>query len=163
MKRGSTLFLRGAVMAFGLLVLVLCLFAMPAAWVGIGIEYSNNALAINVMRSILFVMYLTAVPFFVALYQTMKLLNYIDTNKAFSGLSVKALQRITYSAVAVSVLYAASLPLFYTWAKGDDAPGVVIIGMVLTLAPLAIGVLAAVLRRLLQEAIAMKSENDLTV
>lgn len=48
-------------------------------------------------------------------------------------------------------------------ADADDAPGVVLIGMAITFAPIAIVVFAAVLQKLLKNAIDIKSENDLTV
>ena len=37
-------------------------------------------------------LYATAIPYYFALYQTFRLLNYIDKNNAFSELSVKALK-----------------------------------------------------------------------
>ncbi|MBU0905405.1 MAG: DUF2975 domain-containing protein, partial [Firmicutes bacterium] len=43
------------------------------------------------------------------------------------------------------------------------APGLGLVGMVMIFAPLVIAVFAAVLQRLLQEAIEIKSENDLMV
>ena len=55
------------------------------------------------------------------------------------------------------------LPLFYLFAEIDDAPGVIFIGLVVPFASMVIAVFAAVLQRLLQEAIDIKSENDLTV
>ena len=48
-------------------------------------------------------------------------------------------------------------------AEVDDAPGLIILGMVIIFASMVIAVFAAVLQRLLQEAINIKSENDLTV
>ncbi|MGO4375941.1 DUF2975 domain-containing protein, partial [Paenibacillus sp. MCAF20] len=45
----------------------------------------------------------------------------------------------------------------------DDAPGIILVGMVLIFASLVIAVFAAVLQKLLKEAIDIKSENDLTV
>jgi hypothetical protein len=41
-------------------------------------------------------LYAAAIPFYFALYQAFKLLSYIDGNKAFSELSVKALKNIKY-------------------------------------------------------------------
>ena len=67
-------------------------------------------------------LYATAIPYYFALYQTFKLLNYIDKNNAFSELSVKALKNIKYSALAISVLYVLGMPLFYLVAERDDAP-----------------------------------------
>lgn len=160
MKRGSTLFLKTAVIFVGVAVLALCIFALPPTWAAVPQEYPSISYA---LYGVLAVLYLTAVPFIIALYQTLQLLNYIDKNKAFSELSVTALKRITYCAFIVSGVYVLSLPLFYVWAEQDDAPGLIVIAMLFTAAPLVAGVFAAVLRRLLREAIDMKSENDLTV
>jgi len=55
------------------------------------------------------------------------------------------------------------MPLFYLMAEKDDAPGIILIGMVMIFASMVIAVFAAVLQRLLKEAIDIKSENDLTV
>jgi Protein of unknown function (DUF3036). len=53
--------------------------------------------------------------------------------------------------------------VLYVWAQRDDAPGLVVIGMFCAGAPLVVAVFAAVLQRLFKEAIAIKTENDLTV
>lgn len=154
MQKSSTLFLRLAVIAIGLAVLGLCAFALPA---GIRSEDAGD------LRALFLGMYLPAVPFFFALFQTLHLLNYIDKNKAFSQVSVKALKYIKYCAFAISGLYALYLPWVYHVANEEDAPGVMLIGLILVFAPLVIGVFAAVLQKLLQNAIAIKKENDLTV
>lgn len=51
----------------------------------------------------------------------------------------------------------------YLFADKDDAPGVIVIGLVIIFASIVIGVFAAVLQKLLKEAIDIKLENDLTV
>lgn len=153
MKRSSTFFLRAVVVLIGLVVLALCIFLLPA-----GIKSAEGGYPL-----ILLGMYIPAVPFFFALYQTLKLLDYIDKNKAFSELSIKALQYIKYSAAIVGGLYMAGMPFIFHVADQDDAPGVVLIGLVFTFAPIVIAVFAAVLQRLLRNAIDIKSENDLTV
>ena len=80
MDRSSTLFLRFVVSIIGIAVLALCIFALPA-----GISSDKTGM----YRPILLGMYVPAIPFFAALYQALKLLSYIDKNKAFSELSVK--------------------------------------------------------------------------
>jgi Protein of unknown function (DUF2975) len=65
--------------------------------------------------------------------------------------------------LTISGLYMVILPFVFMVADLDDAPGLVIIGMVPVFASLVIAVFAAVLQRLLKEAIDIKSENDLTV
>ncbi|PTY82637.1 DUF2975 domain-containing protein, partial [Heyndrickxia sporothermodurans] len=107
--------------------------------------------------------YASVIPFYFALYQAFKLLRYIDKNNAFSQNSVKSLEKIKYCAITISCLHILVLPLFYLFADKDDEPGVVIIGLVVPFASMVIAVFAAVLQKLLKEAIDIKSENDLTV
>ena len=161
MKRIPTFFLRGAVFVIGAAVLALCIFALPALWRAVPGEYHPEMT--KALYGIILTMYAAAVPFFIGLYQALQLLNLIDKNKAFSKLSAKALRRITYCAVAISAVYTASLPLFYVWAENDDAPGLIVIGMIFVGASLTVAVFAAVLERLFLDATKMKSENDLTV
>ncbi|WP_042461892.1 DUF2975 domain-containing protein [Neobacillus dielmonensis] len=160
MKRGSTLFLKIAVFIIGTPVLAFCIFMVPviAKHLAKGISGWDYA-----VLGILIIVYITAIPFYMALYQAFKLLSYIDKNEAFSELSVLSLKKIKNCAITICGLYIIGLPLFYIFAELDDAPGVVVVGMVLVFAPLVIAVFAAVLQRLLQEAIDIKSENDLTV
>ncbi len=160
MKRGSTIFLKIAVFLIGTPVLALCIFGLPM--LAKEAAEGNSEFA-YVLYGILIVMYVSAIPFFVALYQAFKLLSYIDKNKAFSEISVKALKNIKYCAITISGLYVVGMPFFYIFAELDDAPGIILIGMLFIFAPMVIAVFAAVLQRLLQEAIDIKSENDLIV
>lgn len=154
MKQGSTIFLKGVIILIGLAILAICVLVLPRAlMIEDDMEY----------RLIILGMIIASIPFFFALYQTLKLLNYIDKSKAFSELSVRSLNYIKYSAVTIGILFTAEIPFFYLIAEEDDAPGLVIIGMILAGAPIVIATLAAVLQKILQNAIDIKSENDLTV
>jgi hypothetical protein len=160
MKRGTTFFLRVAIILIGIPVLALCVFLVP--------ELANYATELYPDRTYLKLLiyidlYASAIPFYIALYQALQLLSYIDKNKAFSELSVRALKNIKNCAIAISGLYALGMPLFYLVAEKDDAPGVIVIGMIVIFASMVIAVFAAVLQKLLKEAIDIKSENDLTV
>ncbi|HZG70265.1 MAG TPA: DUF2975 domain-containing protein [Chondromyces sp.] len=163
MKRGSTLFLRTAVIFIGIPVLALCIFLLPQI-ANVAIEEAKKGAELAyVVFGILIIMYVSAIPFYFALYQALRLLSYIDKNEAFSELSVRALKKIKNCAITISGFYVAALPLVYVIAEWDDAPGLILIGMVIIGASMVIAVFAAVLQRLLQEAIHIKSENDLTV
>ena len=160
MKRGSTIFLKIAVILIGVPVLALCLFVVP--------EIANYAAELypdlSYIKYLVFIVtYASAIPFYFALYQAFKLLSYIDKNNAFSQISVVALKNIKYCAITISTLYVVGMPLFYLLAERDDAPGVIVLGLVVVFASIVIAVFAAVLQKLLKEAIEIKSENDLTV
>jgi hypothetical protein len=154
MRRGSTLFLKGVIVLLGIAVLILCIFVLPR---------TIGSIEAGGYDPILIGMYVPAIPFFFALYQTLKLLSYIDKNRAFSNLSVEALKSIKYCAVAISALYAIGMPYIFYVADKDDAPGVVALGFVIIFASIAVATFAAVLQKLLQDALDIKSENDLTV
>jgi hypothetical protein len=159
-KRASTLFLKGAILLIGALVLAFCVFAFPQLWIEGTAELSDHA---HVLYPGLIGFYLTAVPFFFALYQAFKLLQYIDANNAFSSSSISALRNIKFCAIAMSVLYWTGMPLVFVFADLDDAPGAVIIGAALACSPLIVATFAAVLQKLVQNAIDIKAENDLTI
>ena len=159
MKQVTTLFLKLAVFIIGLAVLALCIFSVPHMANFAAKLYPNIA----PMKYLVFiVMYGAAVPFYFALYQAFNLLRYIDENTAFSELSVKALKNIKCCAITISGLYVLGLPLFHFIAKKVDPP-IGLMGLIIIFASLVIAVFAAILQRLLQEAINIKSENDLTV
>jgi len=156
MKR-ETLFLKIAVFLMGLPVLALCIWVVPR--VALDTVQHSPVLTIVALLGV----YSTAIAYFVALYTTIKLLSYIDQNIAFSELSVKALIKIKYCAIIISSVYVVGMPLIYYAAEVDDAPGLILIGMVIIGASFVVAVFAAVLQKLLKNAIDIKSENDLTV
>ncbi|ARU60800.1 hypothetical protein CBW65_06615 [Tumebacillus avium] len=159
MKR-ETLFLKTAVILMGIPVLVLCIFFVPAISNFMGELYPEAAY----LRYLLMIgLYATTIPYYIALYQTFKLLGHIDRNKSFSELSFEALKNIKYCAIAVSILHALNLPLYYLMAWRVDPPIIMPVGYGLIFAALVVAVFAAVLQKLVKHAIDIKSENDLTV
>ncbi len=160
MKHRSTFFLKIALAIIALLTVGICFLAYAVIF---GDATDAGEPTNFAAHPLLVAVYVTVIPFFIALYQAFKLLIYIDKNKAFSELSIKALRNIKRCACAISGIYFLSLPLFYTLAQSEDAPGVVIIGLISVGAPLVITVFSAVLQKLVQSAMALKSENDLTV
>lgn len=158
MKRGSTLFLKAAVFLIGIPVLVLCVVGLP--WL---LNNPVNPEFAHMLYPIVTILYVSVIPFCIGLFQAIRLLSYIDKNKAFSVISVNALKMIKINAFSISILYVIMLPFIFLLAEKDDAPGLIIIGMVLIFAPLVVAVFAAVLQKLMQEAIEIKSENDLII
>lgn len=160
MKNVSTLFLKIAVFLMGIPVLALLIFLVPE--IGkVAAELLPNFAPIKYLVAI--VLYASAIPYYFALYQAFNLLLLIDKNNAFSQISVNALRKIKQCAVIISALHVLVLPLFYLFAEIDDAPGVIFVGLIVPFASMVIAVFAAVLQKLLQEAIDIKSENDLII
>lgn len=79
MKLGSTLFLKVAVILIGMPVLALCIFGLP--WLAKDAAEGSSEMAF-VLYGILLVMYVSAIPFFGALYHTMANLSILKNGKA---------------------------------------------------------------------------------
>ncbi len=106
--------------------------------------------------------YLASMPFFVALYQAFKVLGYIRQNKAFSQATVKALRTIKFCALGI-IGFVAVGELFIMLNDSDDRAGGVFIGILITFGSVVSATAAAMFERILQNAVDIKSENDLTV
>ncbi|MFP7492206.1 DUF2975 domain-containing protein [Terribacillus saccharophilus] len=159
MKR-ETLFLKFAVFFMALPMVALCIFVIPAISFG-SADYYPEAEFLKYF--VLVALYLSALAFFAALYHSFRLLGYIDKNIAFSDLSVQALKRIKQCGILISIIYVLLMPMIYLVAERDDAPGLILVGAAIIFGALVITFFAAVLQKLLQNAIDIKSENDLTV
>jgi hypothetical protein len=108
--------------------------------------------------------YVVSIAFFVALHQAFKLLGYIGQNKVFSLNSVKTLMTIKYCAIILSIsIVMAVLFIMASHNKDDDPAGFIAMGILTTFISIVIATAAAVFEKLLQSAVDIKSENDLTV
>ena len=107
--------------------------------------------------------YIASIPFFIALYQAFNLLGYVDNNMVFSQLAVKAVRSIKYCAITIGGLIVLGILYIRFFVNGDDPAGPTALGIVTTFASLVIATAAAIFERLLQNAVDIKSENDLTV
>jgi len=159
MKRYSTSILRLALFAAAAIVLFVCGVTL---WMAVKTERTSDYYYLSY---VLFIgTSLATIPFFIAIIQSYKLLGLIDSNNAFSQESAKALCIIARSAFVEFLICAlGGLPFFYIVAEKDDAPGLILIGIIIAGCAFVISVFASVLNRLLQQAIAIKAENDLTI
>jgi hypothetical protein len=158
MKKGSTIFLK----------FVICLIAIGAfiwlIWFPMLEGRAANLDIISIYADPLIIYaYIGSIPFFIALYQAFKLLGYLDGNKVFSQFSVNAVKKIKYYAITFSGFIVLGILYIRLFVKGDDPAGVTALSILITFASIVIATAAAVFQRLLQNAIDIKSENDLTV
>ncbi|HTJ48623.1 MAG TPA: DUF2975 domain-containing protein [Cyclobacteriaceae bacterium] len=159
MKRISTIFLQAVIVLIGIVVLaVLIRFPLTE-----GRATNLDLLSIYADPFILYG-YAASIAFFVALYKAFRLLGYIGQNKVFSSNSVGALKSIKYCAIVFSILIVmAGLYIKISHHKDDDPAGFLAICMVTTFASIVVATAAAIFEKILQNAIDMKSENDLTI
>lgn len=107
--------------------------------------------------------YLGSIPFFVALYQALKVLGLAGQNKIFSPAAVKALRTVKFCALAI-ISFVVLEEIFIMLTHGnDDAAGGVFMGVLITFGSVVVATAAAMFEKILQSAVDIKSENDLTV
>lgn len=159
MKRVSTIFLQVVLVLIGLSAVTI-LIEFPLA--------ESRAVDLDMVSiytdPFILYAYATSVAFFVALYKAFRLLGFIRTNKVFSAPAVKALRCIKFCAIVISVAIALAgiyIKLFHD--KADDSAGFLALSILTTFASIVIATAAAVFQQLLQKAIDMKSENELTI
>lgn len=160
-QRVTTIFLKIVIVLIGITSLIFGVFLLP--------KFANT-MSVLVPAAAFFklpfliCMYAAMIIFFVALYQAIRLLHYIDNGKVFSDASIKTLKNMKIAGTLMTALfYLAGMPAVYLVAQMEDAPGLVIIGFGMASMPLIVATFVAVLQRLLQEAIIIKSENDFTI
>ena len=152
MKRISTAFLQTVIVLIGIVALIILIW-FPLT--------EGRATHLDLFSTDPFILYGygASMAFFVALYNAFRLLGYIGQNKVFSTNSVKNLKNIKHCAILLSILIVvAGLFIRLTHNTEDDPAGFLAICIVTTFVAI-----VAVFEKLLQNAIDMKSENDLTV
>ena len=159
MKKIPIVFLQAVIVLIGIVALVI-IIRLPLTE---GRAVNLDVLSIYSDPFILYG-YAASIAFFIALYKSFKLLGYIGQNKVFSSSSVKALKSIKYCAIVLSILIVLAglyIKLFHN--KEDDPAGFLTICIVTTFVCIVLATAAAIFEKLLQNAVDMKSENDLTI
>ena len=158
MKQISILLLKIVVWIIGLTVFSLCVFWLPLQANYFAVMFPEFS---QMKYPVLIGIYITAVPFFLALYQAYKLLKYIDKNEAFSEFSITTLIYIKYCAITISSLYVVGM-IVLSFVNAVN-PGIVLLGIMITFISIVIALFAAVLQKLVVKAMDIKLENELTV
>lgn len=158
MKRGSTAFLQMVIVLVGMGALALLLWEPQIE----GRNAHATPLEIYFKDPFLAYVYIGSIPFFVALYQGFRVLGYAGQNRVFSPAAVKALRTIKFCALAI-IGFVAGAEIFIMLHQSDDRAGGVFMGILITFGSIVIATAAATFERVLQNAVDIKSENDLTV
>jgi hypothetical protein len=161
MKRSSTIFLQIVIVLIGIAALALLLWEPQIE----GVNKDATLFEIYFQDPFLALVYVGFIPFFVGLYQAFKVLGYVGRNQVFSPEVVKALRTIKYCALAVvGFVVVEELVILLTNSGDPDDPGApILMGILIAFPAIVVATTAAMLERILQNAVDLKSENDLTV
>jgi len=161
MKRSSTIFLQIVIVLIGIGALALLLWEPQIE----GVNAHATNFEIYFKDPFLALVYVGSIPFFIALYQAFKVLGYVGQNKVFSPEVVKALRTIKYCALAIiGFVVVEEIFLMLMNNRDTDNPGApIFMGILITFPSIVVATAAAVFEQILQNAVDIKSENDLTV
>ena len=159
MKKSSIIFLQVVIVLIGIGALALLLWEPRLE--GRNAHATNFEIYFN--DPFLVLVYVGSIPFFAALYQSFKLLGYAGQNKIFSQAAVKSLRTIKYCALAIIGFVVVEEVFIMLNHGNDDAAGGVFMGVLITFGSIVVATAAAMFERILQNAVDIKSENDLTV
>ncbi|AEL24972.1 DUF2975 domain-containing protein [Cyclobacterium marinum] len=159
MNKYSIIFLKAVILLIGIVALAILI------WFPLTEGRATNLDLFNIyFDSFILYGYAVSFFFFIALYQAFRLLGYIGQNNVFSSHAVNTLKRIKHCAISISAfIVAAGLFIRISHNIEDDPAGFLAICIVTTFAAIVIATTAAIFQKLLQNAIDMKSENDLTI
>jgi hypothetical protein len=156
MKRSSTVFLQIVVTLIGMGAFAFMLWEPHVE----GRNAHATLFEIYFKDPFLAYAYVASIPFFVALYQAFKVLGYAGQNQIFSQAAVKAVRTIKLCAIAIIGFVAVSA-VFMPF--GDPEPPGVVMRVLVIFGSIVVATAAAMCERILQNAVDLKSENELTV
>jgi hypothetical protein len=158
MKRLSTLFLQFVLVLIGIGVLAFLLWEPHVE----GRNVHATPFEIYFKDPFLAYVYLASIPFFTGLYQAFKVLGYVRTNQVFAQPTVSALRTIKYCAIAIICFVAGSV-IFLAPADDEDRPPGVMMRVVVAFGATVVATAAGMQERVLQNAVELRTEHDLTV
>lgn len=158
MNRGAILFLKAVVVLIGISALALMLWEPHLE----GRNANATLFEIYFNDPFLAYAYFASLSFFMALYQTFKVLGYAGQNKVFSPVAVRAVRTIKYCAMAM-IGFVLVGEMFILLGNSDDRPPAIFMGILIAFPSMVTATAMVVLERVLQNAVDIKSENDLTV
>lgn len=159
MKRSSTLFLQAVVVLTGVGAFAVMLWEPHVE----GRNAHASLLEIYFKDPFLAYVYASSSAFFTALYQAFKVLGYVGQNKTFSQATVDAVRTIKYCGMAMIGLVAVGMVFILMFGDKEDRPAGVFMSVMISFIFIIVTTAAAMFQRILQNAVDLKSENDLTV
>jgi hypothetical protein len=161
MKRNEVVFLQIVIVLIGVTAIALLLWQPQVE----GVNKNKTNFEIYFQDPFLALVYTGSIPFFVALYQAIRALWHVGRNQVFSTEVVKALRIIKYCALAIiGFVVLEELYILLSGSRDEENPGVpLFLGMLIVFPSIVVAAVAAMFERILQNAVEMKSENELTV
>ncbi len=158
MKKINIVLFQLGILFIALIVLLIAVFILP----GVSKDFALDAPEWAYLQyPLLISIYITIIPFLIAIYEGFKLSRLIQINDVFTMNGVRSLQIIKSCALSVAFLYLIGTIILSKLV--DLSPGIGILGISILLSSFMVGLIGGILEELLRKALEIKEENDLTV
>lgn len=156
MKRGPALFLQVVILLIGIGVLSLMLWEPHIE----GRNAHATTFEIYFKDPFLAYVYVSSIPFFLALYRAFGLFGHVRDTGAFSPVTLDALRAIKRCAMAIIGFVAGAVVFILMFGDGEDRPAGVFMCLLVTLAASVIAIAAAMFARNLQNALGIGTGQE---
>lgn len=158
MKLWKVNILRAFIVIISIIVLSLLIYWLP----GLADSYEVMAPEFSYMKlPLLLGVYLTGLPFFIAIFNTFKLLKLIEKNAVFSMKSLDYLATISKCSISEILIYC--LGIAYLYINNAMQAGIILSMLLIIFTAFVIYVFTEVLKELLLKVVEIKTENEFTI
>ncbi|MEY8392824.1 DUF2975 domain-containing protein [Lachnospiraceae bacterium] len=157
-QKSLSTWLKAVILGIAFCGVILCVFLLPA--IGKDIVAENPEFS-SWYYPWFCVLWIAAVPCYLALYHGWKITVEIGRNRSFSMENAIYLKRISMFAIADTAYFFLANLLLIVFKRNH--PGIFIASLFVDFAGVVIAVVAAALSHLVQKAAKMQQENDLTI
>lgn len=123
MKKINSHLLKASIVMVGMIIFALCLLVLPPLAQRSAHFFPEVA---YLQYPVLLGMYATAIPFFYALYHTIKIIQSVDNNQVYSNAVANSLNRIKQCALTIITLYVVGI--FILGFANAQAPIIMLLG-----------------------------------
>ncbi|WP_027963726.1 DUF2975 domain-containing protein [Halalkalibacillus halophilus] len=156
----SSFFLKIVLILLSLPIIALAIFGFPFIAEAVAESFPQiGTLEVLVMGYL----YVITFPYFLALFQSYRLLTLIDGKETFSDQAINALKVIKICGFWIAGMFLIAMPLVVYMGSVHNAFEIVIAGSVIIIISIVISAFAFVLQSLLDDVVNSKKENELTV
>lgn len=142
----------------GILGFIFLLFILPS--IGLDIIRVNPEYAYMYYPT-MFYLIITAIPFYMVLFEAWKIFKEIEKDNSFSLINAKSLFKISRISLVEVLLFFISAILLIT--QDLLHPSILILIILIMFIAFAVSICSAVLSHLVEKAITIQQENDLTI
>lgn len=157
MMKLKTFFFKGVILLLAIIILFVTFLITIQMTTG---EKLALTLAMKIFYATIL---LTDIFAFSALRSLYKMVTLIGHEQAFSNQILPLVVKLNRQILLMAVSFCGILPFVYQITQNEDAPGIMVLGLMLISIPFSLVVFGKIVEELFKQAVNLKKEQDLTI